>query len=307
MLSGGLQPGARGMTAGQKPVEDDTEGVDIRRGGDGFAGHLLGCGILGSKREPAFTRERRQLLRARPFQELGDPEVQQLHLAGARHQHVGRFDVAVHDEVCVRVRHRGEELQEKGKPGLRREALFVAEMIQPGAVDVLQHQVGMSRVGNAGVDEAPDIGMGEAAQRAALTAEPLGTGPVRQRVAQQLDGDFGVVAPVVPAAEPHAAHSPLAERAHEHVGADAGACGWCRSQQDCARAAGEEPARLEFRLAAQQGLERRGLGGPVAPERGEPLRPFRVRQVERLVEQRAQHRERIEIRRVHAGAASSRR
>ena len=205
------------------------------------------------------------------------------------------------------VRHRGEELQEEREPGVGRQALLVAEEVQPGAVHVFEHQIGVARVGHAGIDEATDAGMGEPRERAAFPAEPLRDGVARQRVAQQLDGDFGLVAPVDPPAQPHAAHAALSERTHQQVRTDAGARGRRGLEQSRAGAPAEESACLELGLAAEQQLELRRHGRPVAPECQDPVRSLRVSQLQRLVEQRSQDSERIGVDAAHPGAASSRR
>ena len=47
------------------------------------------------------------------FQQLGDAEIEQLDLAVRAHQHVGRLDVAVHDQIRVRVGDGGQHVQEQ--------------------------------------------------------------------------------------------------------------------------------------------------------------------------------------------------
>ena len=49
-------------------------------------------------------------------QQLGDAEVEQLHLALGIDQDVGRLQVAMHDQVLVRVLDRAEHLQEQPQP-----------------------------------------------------------------------------------------------------------------------------------------------------------------------------------------------
>ena len=75
--------------------------------------------------EPALVRslgsvvERRGLVLVaptRPWRQLGEPEVENLGVAGARDEDVRRLDVAVHDPLLVRRRqrlgHLGAELQQ---------------------------------------------------------------------------------------------------------------------------------------------------------------------------------------------------
>jgi hypothetical protein len=65
-----------------------------------------------------------------------------VHLAVGGHEHVGRLQVAVHDEPRVRVRHRLRHLQEQPQARARGQRLLRAPGIDGHAVDVLEGEKG---------------------------------------------------------------------------------------------------------------------------------------------------------------------
>ena len=63
----------------------------------------------------------------------------------AADQDVRGLDVAVHDQVRVRVRDGGEHVEEEAQPRLDAEAVRVAVAVDRLALDVLEHEVGLAR------------------------------------------------------------------------------------------------------------------------------------------------------------------
>ena len=112
----------RQLAAGQFE-QHHTQRKHIGRGANGLAGDLLrrgvvrrqaaagmACDVAGRRRPPAVVIE-----------QTGDAEVQQLGLAARGDQHVGRLQVAVHDELRVGVLHRfGHPHQQTHALGQRR-------------------------------------------------------------------------------------------------------------------------------------------------------------------------------------------
>ena len=72
----------------------------------------------------ALHARERGIRRLALAQQLGDAEIQQLHLAFGIHEDVGGLEVPVHHQVLVRVFHGGEHLEEKSQP--RREVELLA-------------------------------------------------------------------------------------------------------------------------------------------------------------------------------------
>ena len=103
----------------------------------------------------------------------GEAEIENLHAAVARHHHVVRLEVAVHDAVLVRVRQRGGQLAGDARQVRRRRAPAAIELIpQRRAVDELRgdEQVAVELL--EGVDRA-DARMREAGRRARLAAQSI--------------------------------------------------------------------------------------------------------------------------------------
>src|SRR3546814_13574472 len=84
--------------AGQQPVQQCAQAVDIHRGTRRCAGQLFGRGVARGQRTP--HRVGAFVLRVG---ELADAEVEQVHVAVVVDQHVGRLDVAGDPQVGVRV------------------------------------------------------------------------------------------------------------------------------------------------------------------------------------------------------------
>ena len=144
------------MLAGEQLEEQHAQGVDVGGGGDLAAGDLLGRGVLRRQRDAAFARQHRHRCRRR-LEQLGDAEVEQLDLAVAGHEHVRRLQVAVDDQVGVGVRDRRQDVEEQADARLDAEPLVVAVAIDVLAVDVLEHQVGLTGARHAGVDQPRDV------------------------------------------------------------------------------------------------------------------------------------------------------
>src|SRR5262249_10289438 len=84
-------------------------------------------------------------------------EVEQLRLAGRVDQDVRRLQIAVDDQVAMRVRHRAADAEKKGEHVADRQALRIR--IDRRAVDVFHDEIWMSPRGVAGVEESGDAGM----------------------------------------------------------------------------------------------------------------------------------------------------
>ena len=88
---------SEGRLPGQHLVEDEAEGVDVGATVDGVAVHLLGSEVAGGPDHGAGASQIVATGR------LGDSEVGDLHPSVRLHEHVRRFDVAMHEPLTVRV------------------------------------------------------------------------------------------------------------------------------------------------------------------------------------------------------------
>jgi hypothetical protein len=151
--------------------------------------------------------------------QLGDAEVEQLDLAVDADQHVHRLDVAVDDQVGVRVRDRREHVEKEPQPVVDPQRALVAILVDGDAVDVLEDQVGLSRGGHARVDQVRDVRVRDAREDVPLAAEALLGGAPEPRDVEQLDGGAPFEAAVAALRQPHAAGPALADERDQPVGA----------------------------------------------------------------------------------------
>ncbi len=203
------------------------------------------------------------------FEQLGDPEVEQLDLAVVGHEHVGRLEIPVHDEVGVRVRDGRQDVEEQADAGLDAKRPIVAVLVDVPAGDVLEHQVRLSGARDAGVDQPGNVGMREAGKDGPFPLEAFSAGASDQLGVEQLDRRLTFESAVVPRRQPHAAHAAAADRLHQGVGADARAFERHRAAQHAA-AVVEEALGVEHPMLLEQGLEIVRDRGVVRPQRCQP-------------------------------------
>ncbi len=85
------------------------------------------------------------------MQELGDAEIQELHIAIAGDENVPGLEVTMHYEVAVRVRDRVQHVQEKPYARLNVQILPAAVLVNRLTLDVLEHEIGQRVIEDAGV------------------------------------------------------------------------------------------------------------------------------------------------------------
>ena len=266
------RPGER-PESGQELEEDHADRVQVAPRVDRGAARLLGAGVGGRAHE-AFglgVEVERPLV---AFEDLGDPEIQDLELFLARgaaldEHHVGGLEVAVDDLQAVRhVEHVAELLQEAGGPVEGHRHARRDQLVEALAADVLHLDEGRLARHPRVVDEH-GVGMGQPRHDPRLALEP---GPrlgiegdsrddqlqrardVELEVADQVDGP----------------HPPLADLPLDAVPAE----------DDLARLGmADEPVRLlpgipgrpRDRVLARRGRDRRVGRGRAAEGRGRQL------------------------------------
>src|SRR5690606_28764042 len=203
------------VAARQELVQDDPDAVVVRRHACGLAAPLLRRRVPGREDVRAGRRQRRVALGV--LQQLGDAEVEQLHAAIARDEHVRGLDVAVHHEVAVREGDGVAHVEEEAQPGLDAEAPPVAPGVDRLALDVLHDEVRRLVAGHAGIQQPRDAIVLEAGEHALLLPEAREADGVAERAAHDLERDR------VPQVLPHRA----VDRAHaapdDHLGDAVGA------------------------------------------------------------------------------------
>ena len=100
------------------------------------------------------------------IEQLGDAEVEQLDLAGAVHQHIAGLQVAMNDEVLVRAGHRLADLDEQREAQIHIRPCAFAPRRQRFAFDLFQYQAQAAIRQGQGFDEAGDMRIVQALQRA---------------------------------------------------------------------------------------------------------------------------------------------
>ena len=198
------------MLSREQNVEQHTQRVDIRGGGHCSAADLLRCGISRCEGPAPLECHGRRLARVVVPEQLGNPEVQQLHVAVCTHEHVRRLDIAVDDAVGMCVRHGAENVEKQFDARAHVEPPIVAVAIDRLPVHEFEHEVRLAVRRDARVDQMGDVGMREASQDVGLAAES------RLRSAepdlQQLDGDLGVELAIAALREPDDPHAALTDR-----------------------------------------------------------------------------------------------
>ena len=87
------------------------ETVNIARGGDLLAAELLRARVV--RGQDSLLRQSQVSPFLLRVEELGDAEVEQLHLAFRGHEDVGRLEIAMNDEVLVGVSDSGADHAEE--------------------------------------------------------------------------------------------------------------------------------------------------------------------------------------------------
>ncbi len=212
---------AIGPPAGEQLVEQYAERVDVGRGRHRIAANLLGAGVLRRHQLHAGHRRRVGVARHLRVQELRNPEVEELRRSVHRHEHVGRLEVAVDDQVLVRVLDGGADLPEDREPRRRVEAARFAVVHELAAVHVLHGEVRKAVARRAAVEQPRDVRMRQAGEDLPLVAEPRRDGVGVHPSLEDLDRDPLLVGGVGAYREIDRTHPAVADLADQAVWPDA--------------------------------------------------------------------------------------
>jgi len=154
------------------------------------------------------------------FQPLGDAEVEELRLPLLRHQDVARLQVAMDQQVLVRILDRAADPPKKIQAPVDRQPVQLAVAVDGQAFHQLHDEVWATLRRGAAVVEAGNVGVLQPSEDLPL-AEELEAGFRRvQAPAQHLDRHQPLILLVVPLPQVNRAHAAAAETAHQPVGAD---------------------------------------------------------------------------------------
>jgi hypothetical protein len=219
------------MLPAQKHVQQNAERVDVGGGRDSPSGELFRSRVQ-RRQGPSAVAGRRDRAPALAFRlgshELRDPEVQQLHavrrggsigIVGAN-QDVRRLDVAVDDEMRVRVRDGRQHAEKQTDPGRHVQVTVVAVQIDVLALHVLQNEVRLAARRDAGVDQMRNRRVGEPREDRPLADEAFFTASPDQRGIEHLDCGAPLEPSIAPVGEPDGAHAAGPDARVDRVGAD---------------------------------------------------------------------------------------
>ena len=133
------------------------------------AGALFGTGVGGRHRCRAGDGERILAV----VGEFGDAEVEQLERAVVGDQHIRRFDVAVDDQMPVRVLHRAARLTEQLHARAHIERMRGAPSINTFAFDVFECKPRPAFAVHTAIEQGRDVAMFESRENPALHLESL--------------------------------------------------------------------------------------------------------------------------------------
>src|SRR5262245_60105439 len=103
-----------------------------------------------------------------------------------RHEHVGRLEISMHDQLAVRVRHSAGHLQNECNTRTNIELLLPAVKIDVPSFDVFERQPGNTSRTDSCVVETRDAGMREFREYVALALQSLRQSLVRPGGPQEL-------------------------------------------------------------------------------------------------------------------------
>jgi hypothetical protein len=151
---------------------------------------------------------------------LRDAEVKQPRHAVCRDQHIARLDVAMDDQILVRVSDRGADTLEQLQALGDRQVPSIAVLVDRLALDELHDEVGQAVVGRPSVEQARDVGVIESGQDLALAAESLDDVVRVQPAPEDLDRDTLLERVVGPRGQINASHPSATDLAQDAVGAN---------------------------------------------------------------------------------------
>ena len=275
------------MAAGEHDVEEHAQGVDVGAGRDLALGDLFRGRVgRGQQRIAGASELGDRGLAVVGLQQPRDPEIQQLHLAAGGDHDVGRLEVAMHDEVGVRVRHRCQHVEEELEAGVETHPPTVAVRIDGLAVHELEHQVRLANRRDAGVAQLRDLRVREPGEDAPLAGEAIFARAPHQGGVEQLDGHPAFEAPVSALRHPHGAHPPVADRCDQPVGAQL-QTGQRRARRLERGGVCQEVGVIDVGAFREPVLDLRGQVGRVRANRRQPCGALVGRQIERRVQVRA--------------------
>src|SRR6185369_2664000 len=96
-----------------------------------------------------------------------------LHLAGMTNQDIRRLEVPMNHRLLMSVRHRFQNAKKQPDASPDVQLVAIAIAVDVIAVDVLEHQIGLTSGGNPRIQKPRDVRVRQSAENAAFAAEPM--------------------------------------------------------------------------------------------------------------------------------------
>ncbi len=130
------------------------------------------------------------------------------------------MDVAVHDQIAVRVCDRAQHVEEQAHAGIHAELVSIAVFVDGLALDVFENEIGLARRGQPRIDQFGDLRMSEFAENRSLALESLGACLLEQRKMDELDGHPALEPAVAALGQPDRSHAAPADQVQDPIVGD---------------------------------------------------------------------------------------
>ena len=263
--------GNQRVLSGEQDVKQHAECIHVGRTRYFAALKLFGSRILWRESLPRHLREAGYRCGGPVVEQLRDAEVDELHLALGCYEDVRRFQVPMQDQLGMRVRDRGEYVLEQSHARFQIERPTLAPAADRFTLDVIQHQIGLTHLGNTGIDESCDVRVGQATEGVAFTPKAFDAAGTEEREIEQLDGNACFVPSVTAMSKPDRAHAALPQQPIERVTAD-NLAGEARFWRRSRYRAFQEVLALDLCLLSQERSQIIRQRAVVASELRDPIR-----------------------------------
>jgi hypothetical protein len=149
--------------------QQQTELVHIGADRHRLASELLGGRVRG--RHDTVAGQREPGVPARVVQPLRNPEVEELHVSVFVHEDIRRLEIAMDDEIAVRVLDGLAHLAEQAEAPGEVERVRFAVLVQRHALDQFHHEVRRPLVGHPAAEQPGDVWVAQTGQGFALPRE----------------------------------------------------------------------------------------------------------------------------------------
>src|ERR1700754_839124 len=106
---------------------------------------------------------------------------------------------------------RGQNILEKLQSPANIQFVLITVSVEGDSFDILQHQVGLTGLRDAGIENACDVRMCQLGEHSPLATEALLPAAAHEGDVQQFDGNFAFEAAIAATCEPDAAHAAAAD------------------------------------------------------------------------------------------------